>query len=168
MNDVTKGKLVIVLLVSLIALGCGTACGIHTTSTSVNNTTHVSSDESENIQLETNNTSETVETSDDDDENNYYYESNNDMKNTTTNTNNKTINNTTEDTNNTPYNNTIEKDNSTTYNEDINYTNSDNSNKDTEKSFVKKDVESDEYFTNDSNLITKIEKITTDHETTNE
>ena len=29
MNDTTKGELVIVLLISLLAIGCGTACGIN-------------------------------------------------------------------------------------------------------------------------------------------
>lgn len=163
MNDTTKGELVIVLLISLLAIGCGTACGINNVVENIcGNIIPSSLTETEDIidEIENNNVSLQVSN---ESVNNIDYVGNEIHKdkskindNTSTvdnNTNNKNVDKNNTNTPNT--NNTKSIDTSSNNNQSINNTHEENIPKPLKT--LKKTGE--KYFTNNSNLVTKIEEL---------
>ena len=163
MNDTTKGELVIVLLISLLAIGCGTACGINNVVENIcGNIIPSSLTETEDIidEIENNNVSLQVSN---ESVNNIDYVGNeihkdkskiNDNKTSTVdNTNNKNVDKNNTNTPNT--NNTKSIDTSSNNNQSINNTHEENIPKPLKT--LKKTGE--KYFTNNSNLVTKIEEL---------
>lgn len=164
MNDTTKGELVIVLLISLLAIGCGTACGINNVVENIcGNIIPSSLTETEDIidEIENNNVSLQVSN---ESVNNIDYVGNeihkdkskiNDNKTSTVdnNTNNKNVDKNNTNTPNT--NNTKSIDTSSNNNQSINNTHEENIPKPLKT--LKKTGE--KYFTNNSNLVTRIEEL---------
>ena len=149
MNYTTKGELVIVLLISLLAIGCGTACGINNVVENIcGNIIPSSLTETEDIIDEIENNNVSLQVSND-------KSKINDNKTSTVdnNTNNKNVDKNNTNTPNT--NNTKSIDTSSNNNQSINNTHEENIPKPLKT--LKKTGE--KYFTNNSNLVTKIEEL---------